>query len=154
MHTSESTIDILTPDALGLDKTPHNTSSRPKHVEVKSKEKKSDGPTSPAASIKGEATVTYLQLLVGTALDGRIRKSMVETERLRIYHCDLPAYIKISRTLSLEAEFAYVCRGAISLDLDGEQHVLYEGDSCFIPPDVPHVLTALYNSQVITVLSN
>jgi mannose-6-phosphate isomerase-like protein (cupin superfamily) len=153
MNTSETTIEIVTPDALGLDKTPHNPSPRPKHVEVKSKEKEWDGPTTLAASSKGEATVTYLQLLGGTALEGRIRKSMVETEHLRIYHCDLPAYTRISRTLCLESEFAYVCRGAMSLDLDGERHVLYEGDSCFIPLNVPHVLTALYNSQIVTVLS-
>jgi hypothetical protein len=154
MNTSESAIDIVTPGALGLDKIPPNTRSSPKHVEVKSTEIKSDSSTSLAAPIKGDANVNYLQLLVGTTLnDGRIRKSMVETERLRIYHSDVLAYTRISRTLCLEAEFACVCRGAMTLDLAGENHVLYEGDSYFIPPNVPHILTAIYNSQVITVFS-
>lgn len=155
MNTSESTIDKVSPESLDLDKIADNTGAHPKHVEVISKEQKANGPTSPAAAIKGEPSVTYLQLLEGTALDDghRIRRSMVDTERLKIYHSEILEYTRISRTLATEAEFAYVCRGAITLEANGEAHVLYEGDSYFVPPNVPHVLTAIYNSQVMTVFA-
>jgi mannose-6-phosphate isomerase-like protein (cupin superfamily) len=154
MNTSEPTIEIVSQDALGIKEIPPNSSSLPKHVEGKARKTRPNAFAPGVESTKTKASVNYLRLLGGTQLkDGRFRKCMVKTERLTIYHCDVAAYTKITVHNHVEEEFGYICRGAMSLDLDGESHVLYEGDSYFIPSDMPYALTALYISRVVKVLS-
>ncbi len=40
----------------------------------------------------------------------------------------------------------------MQLDLNGEEYFLYEGDSYFVPSNVPHALTAISASAVLKIL--
>ena len=51
-----------------------------------------------------------------------------------------------------EEQFGYICDGALELNIDGDKHVLYEGDSYFIPSQIPHALTAIYDAKVLRAL--
>ena len=77
---------------------------------------------------------------------------MVETPRFKIYHWEMLAYTKIPMHQHPEEQFGYVHDGALLLEFEGESHTLYEGDSYFIPSNMPHALTALYNTNSIRIL--
>ena len=97
--------------------------------------------------------MAYLRLLRGSEVaDGRFRTCLVETERLKIYRSELVAYTKIGLDDHPEEQFGYICQGAMALEMNGENHLLYEGDSYFVPAHVPHTLTALYDSTLLKVM--
>jgi len=49
-----------------------------------------------------------------------------------------------------QEQIVYVVRGQVEVEIDGETAVLGPGDAFHAPPDVPHRLTAVQDSEVIS----
>ena len=49
-----------------------------------------------------------------------------------------------------QEQIGYLVRGRVQVEIDGETAVLGPGDAFHVPPDVPHRLTAVEDSELIS----
>ena len=50
-------------------------------------------------------------------------------------------------------QVSYILKGSFELNLDGEKTVLKEGDTFYVPPELPHGVTALEEAEILDVFS-
>jgi len=84
---------------------------------------------------------------------GVILKVPGHLENLSVFHWDMADGSVVTEHSHPQEQFGYVIKGGFDMVIGGERATLGEGDSYFIPADVPHYFTAIGQTEAIDVFS-
>ena len=85
--------------------------------------------------------------------NGVLLQILGNSVNMNVVHWNMPDGAEVARHHHPQEQFGYVIKGGFTMDVGEETFTLKEGDSYFIPSNVPHRFVAIGETEAIDVFS-